>query len=93
MTQMTRNKQAAWEELTNQFGPRTRTMEEVVAKLQGYVATYHKQSGYENYPDSMLIDDVLYGLGQALDDNYQYADGFERFKNFLREYLGEKKDV
>jgi hypothetical protein len=86
--EMTRTQRVAWEALQNPYGQaETRPMPEVVEKLQKYVATYDQQHGYENFPDSILIDDILYGLGQALDDNYQYADGFERFKDFLRDYL------
>ena len=57
-----------------------RRMESAVTYLQQYMATYDKQPGYQDYRDEMLINDVLYGLGAALGSEYQFADGFERFK-------------
>lgn len=90
---MNRKERVVWEKLNNPFGAaQTRTMEEVVSILQKYVATYDQQYGYENYHDETYIDDILYGLGSSLDENYKNADGFERFKDFLRDYLGPKKD-
>ena len=63
-------------------------MKTSVAYLQKYMDTYPDQVGYENYSDKTLIDDVLYGLGVALDpENNRYANGFMRFKNVLREHL------
>ena len=84
----TRNKKVTWEKISNSPGPRTRSMKEVVASLQQYMATYNNQPGYEDFPDHVLIDDVLYGLGKALSDEFRYADGFAKFKDFLRDHLG-----
>lgn len=64
-------------------------MRYAVAFLQQYMATYDGQSGYDTYSDRVLIDDVLYGLGVALEaDQYQFATGFDKFKQRLREHLG-----
>ena len=60
-------------------------MKEAVAYLQKYMATYDKQYGYLDYRTETLIDDVLYGLGAALNADYQYADGFRKFKARLVE--------
>lgn len=38
----------------------------IVASLQAYVGSYDKQSGYSDYTDKTLIDDMLYGLGRAV---------------------------
>lgn len=84
---LTRNERAAWERLTNQPGPRTRTMKEVVAKIQHYVETYDKQRGYEDYRDDTLLNDMLYMIGEAMDEKYKWANGFTDFKVFLIEFL------
>lgn len=61
-----------------------------VAYLAGYMANYAKQTGYEDYRDETLIDDVLYGLGAALGDEYRFASGFELFKAKLCAHLAEQ---
>jgi hypothetical protein len=59
-----------------------------VEYLQKYMATYDKQPGYLDYSDDMLIKDVLYGLGVAVDDRkYSFANGFDAFKDFLMDML------
>lgn len=63
-------------------------IERAVASLKDYINTYDQQPGYESYRTETLIDDVLYGLGIALDDKYKYAQGYEEFKKLLREHLG-----
>jgi len=66
-------------------------MKTAVAYLQNYMSTYSGQVGYEDYADETLIDDVLYGLGMALDpENNQYGNGFMRFKGILMEHLAGK---
>lgn len=52
------------------FKPTTaskKKMRAAVASLQSYMAGYDKQPSYETYSEETLIDDVLYGLGIALD--------------------------
>lgn len=64
-------------------------MQDAVAKLINYMDTYPNQYGYRDFADETLINDVLYGLGIALDERkYQYANGFEEFKKYLRGFLG-----
>ena len=56
--------------------------------LQQYLATYDDQYGYENYTDAILINDILYGLGVAINcKEHRYADGYDRWKNKLRDFL------
>lgn len=63
-------------------------MELMVKYLQRYLETYDAQVGYKNYTDQTFIDDVLYGLGVALNpEKHQYSDGYERWKNELLEFL------
>ena len=45
---------------------------------------------YEDYTDACFINDIIYGLGIALDERqYSMADGFIRFKIFLADFLKE----
>lgn len=63
-------------------------IERAVTSLKDYINTYDRQPGYESYRAETLIDDVLYGLGIALDDKYRHAQGYDEFKKVLREHLG-----
>lgn len=66
-------------------------MRAVVAKFQSYVATYTDQQYYDTYADETFLNDMLYGIGIAMQigtaADYTYAGGFERFKHKLREHL------
>jgi hypothetical protein len=60
----------------------------IVASLQAYVGSYDKQSGYTDYTDKTLIDDMLYGLGLAMDPKaHNGADGYEAFREVLQRHL------
>lgn len=60
----------------------------IVASLQEYVGSYDKQLGYTDYLDKTLIDDVLYGLGRAMDPKaHSGADGYEAFREVLQRHL------
>jgi hypothetical protein len=60
--------------------PKNPRMKKAVEFLKEYVNTYDAQIGYEEYSDSIFINDILYKLAIALDDKYKYGDGFDRFK-------------
>lgn len=62
-------------------------MEAAVKSLTKFMATYDQQPGYLDYSDKTFVDDVLYGLGIALDEKYFYVAGFEMFKERLRNHL------
>ena len=62
-------------------------MRAAVASLKDYLDRYDKQQGYESYSEETLIDDVLYGLGIALDSRNAYANGYEKFKTRLISHL------
>jgi hypothetical protein len=67
---------------------RQKRMQKIVAAMQLYVSTYNDQSSYLDYSDETLINDMLYGIGLALDDKEFYSGtGFDRFKKRLRGYL------
>ncbi len=60
----------------------------MVEYLQRYMTTYDQQVGYENYTDHTFIEDVLYGLGVALNPKeHQFADGFDVWKKKLFEHI------
>lgn len=63
-------------------------MREAVSRLTDYMKTYDQQAGYEDYTDETFINNVLYGLGIALDkDKYFAGQGFDAFKSVLRKHL------
>ena len=63
-------------------------MQRAIRFLAEYMGTYEAQTGCLNYTDKTLIDDVLYGLGVALEPaQYEYANGYDAWKDKLREHL------
>ncbi len=66
-------------------------MKLMVKYFKAYIKTYDKQYGYENYSDTTFINDVLYGLGVAIDpNNHQYSNGFDVWKKKLMEFLKDE---
>jgi hypothetical protein len=71
--------------------PRQRRIQKAITYLRDYMVSYDKQYGCLDYSDETFIDDVLYGLGEALDkDKYEFAGGFAMFKKRLRLHLLER---
>ncbi len=65
-------------------------MQKAVNYLQDYMVTYSNQVGYLDYMDETLIDDVIYGLGMALDPHrYEFAQGFKKFKKRLHKHISK----
>jgi hypothetical protein len=67
-------------------------MRAIVAHFQQYVATYTDQAHYDHYSDTTYLNDMLYGIGLSLVEtgsDYSGAGGYERFKEFLRQHLGD----
>lgn len=65
-------------------------MQKSVAWLTKYMQSYDQQASYRDYSDLIFIDDVLYGLGVALHGTeVAYAQGFEKWRQMLREHLGQ----
>ena len=63
-------------------------MKLIVGRFQEYVRTYSEQAYYTDYTDTIFIDDMLYGIGLALEPLvHEGPDGFSRFKELLRERL------
>jgi hypothetical protein len=66
-------------------------MRDAVRRLRKYMNCYPKEGEYMNYKDYTFIEDVLYGLGIALEpEAHAFAVGFERFKDRLRKHLTVK---
>ena len=64
-------------------------MIKAVAALKRYIATYDQQAEYGRYTDGIFIDDILYGLGIALEpEEHKEGIGYEAFKKKLLEHLG-----
>ena len=64
-------------------------MKKAVAYLAEYMRTYDLQPGYEDYSEATFIDDVIYGLGVALDPkSHKFAQGLDIFKAKLIKHLG-----
>jgi hypothetical protein len=67
---------------------RRKRMHNIVAAFQQYVADYDKQAAYEDYSDKTFIDDMLYGIGIALDGHSNAnALGYENWKRQLLAHL------
>lgn len=67
---------------------RQKRMQKAISYMQGYMASYSKQTACLDYGDATFIDDVLYGLGAALHGtSCSYASGYEAWKEKLREHL------
>jgi hypothetical protein len=71
--------------------PEQKRMRDAVRRMRKYMNTYPKQDGYMDYSDYTFIEDILYGIGIALEpDKHAFATGFDAFKTVLREHLGGK---
>ncbi|HPR92396.1 MAG TPA: hypothetical protein PLR64_04055 [Candidatus Dojkabacteria bacterium] len=68
----------------------TNTNEEVVDYLIKYINTYKDQLGYKEYSTGTLVDDMIYGIGVALSKEYEWANGYEKFRKDLVEYFSER---
>ena len=56
-------------------------------KFKEYVHTYDaKKNGLDN--DDTIVKDMLYGIGLCLNKKeFSYADGFKKFKTFIKAFL------
>ena len=63
-------------------------IKQAVAVLQEYMNTYQDQPEYERYMTVTLVNDVIYGLGLAIDENrFSGHAGFTEFRRVLAEHL------
>lgn len=82
---MNRSRENTWR-ITKGQQP-LKSMKNVVADLQKYIETYSSQPTYEEFSDEVFIDDIVYGLGVALSEEYKFAPGFSDFKEVLLKHL------
>jgi hypothetical protein len=60
-------------------------MRDIVARFQEYVATYSNQDFFEIYPINTFIEDMIYGVGIAVEpEKFRGSDGYERFREYLK---------
>ncbi len=63
-------------------------VEKMIEYLRRYVESYSNQKFYLDYQDETIINDMIYGLGVALDaKKYSYRDGFDKFQKYLIKHL------
>lgn len=67
----------------------TLDMESAVKYLSRYMNTYHKHVGYRSYETTTYVNDVLYGLGRSISEEFEFASGFARFKRILHDHLAK----
>lgn len=69
---------------------RRERMRGIVERFQKYVASYSDQLSYEEYSDDMFIQDMVYGIGIALDpEGHAYANGYRAWRIKLRKMLSD----
>ena len=60
-------------------------IEKAVESMEQYINTYRQQPYYKTYTEATFIKDMLYGVGVAVGDEYRFAQGFDTFKEKLKE--------
>lgn len=59
-------------------------IEAAVERMQKYWATYTDLQEWKKYDKEMFLNDALYSIGHCMyDHKYRFADGFQRFRDFL----------
>ena len=60
----------------------------VIKSMKNYIDTYPNQLGWELYTKDTVLNDLVYGIGIAIDKRkYQYGDGYDKFKKDLIKFL------
>jgi hypothetical protein len=66
----------------------TKRMKLMVEYMQHYMRTYTQQYNYQEYTDKTFIQDILYGLGVAINpQDHRWSDGFDRWKETLMKLM------
>ena len=67
-----------------------RSQEEMVDKFKHYVATYEP---YLSQSPDQFINDMLYGIGRSMCNEYEFAVGFLKFQDRLKQQIdGQLED-
>jgi hypothetical protein len=85
---MHRSKENTWR--VTQGKKPLKPMEDVVSYLMYYINTYPDQPGYEEYNNETFINDILYGLGVSISEEYRFATGATKFKELLIKQFKEE---
>lgn len=66
-------------------------MRTIVARFQEYVRTYSDQAHYDQYRDQTFMDDMIYGIGIAMEpEKWRQGQGFDAFKAELVKRYGHQ---
>lgn len=60
-------------------------IEKAVGFMEQYINTYRQQPYYKEYTEATFINDMLYGVGVAVSGEHRFAQGFDTFKEKLKE--------
>lgn len=60
-------------------------IEKAVDFMEQYINTYRQQPYYKEYTEATFINDMLHGVGVAVSGEYRFAQGFDTFKEKLKE--------
>lgn len=60
-------------------------IEKALEFMEIYISTYRNQPCYSFHNEATWINDILYGLGVSVSDEYRFAQGFHQFKEKLKE--------
>ena len=69
---------------------KTNTIEQTVEYMIKYINTYKDQFGWKEYTHETFLDDMIYGIGVAMSDQYKMAQGYEKFRADIDEYFKER---
>ena len=53
--------------------------QEALESLIDYWTSYSKQHGWEDYTPQTFINDALYSVARAINPEYQFKSGYEKF--------------
>jgi hypothetical protein len=70
-----------------------KSIEEAVDFLRHYMNTYDNQSCWMEYEPETYVNDILYGLGVSMSDDFKWGQGYDKFLLELRSYIDGKIDA
>ena len=62
---------------------------QIATKLREILSQYKKENDINEYTEQTVLDDLLYFVGEAISNEYKFAQGFDKFKQRLREHLSK----
>jgi len=67
-------------------------IKDIANYLAHYWGTYSHQGGVSTYMQKTILDDLLYGVGAAINRKYSFAQGYDRFKEDLLKHLISERE-